>query len=357
MIHASFHGRGPPTKSCETKTVKRRRAMAQAGAATAGFVVMVGLLPRAIVEHGRPNMVRHRGFYWSGCKPRFEQRTFPAVKLYSNIDGEPAWIAVGMQPVGVVAIGIMPIGILAIACGAGRGVVVVSCGVGLGLVSFTCGLSAALYGIGVGLHIALAGRGMTLTAFGDGDPRFSLVRKLAIPPLILAAFLYYGWPLVSAARIAAADRQVAAQWSGVAKASEGIYVAPGTPCAVRGNFAGDGSAVLRAHVGVTCGHLTLFESGPIRSGSVMVMGSDDLQCEVTQSPANTGFSYGARCNASEYQGSVSRGTGAFGPRPSLQLDTPAGRAVLDLGGSRPMHVEIAVDARSAPVDGPGLFSR
>jgi|GEM_PF-6844081 len=279
------------------------------------------------------------------------------MKLYSNIDGEPAWIAVGMQPIGVIAIGIMPIGILAIACGAGRGVVVVSCGVGLGLVSFTCGVSAALYGIGVGLNLALAGRGMTLTAFGAGDPKFALVRKLAIPPLILAAFLYYGLPLVSAARIAAADRQVAAQWNGVAKASEGIYVAPGTACAVRATFASDGSAVLRAHVGIACGHLTLFESGPIRSGSVMVMGSDDLQCEVSQTPADAGFSYSARCNASEYQGSVSRGTGAFGPRPSLQLDTAAGTAVLDLGGARPMHVEIAVDARSAPVEGAGLFAR
>jgi hypothetical protein len=278
------------------------------------------------------------------------------MKLYSNIDGEPAWIAVGTQPIGVVAIGIVPVGIVAIACGAGRGVIVVSCGLGLGLVSFTCGVSAALYSIGVGLNLALAGRGMTLTAFGAGDPRYGLIRKLAIPPLILAAFLYYGAPLVSAAHVAAADRSVAVQWNGAATTSEGIYIAPGTPCTVRATFASDGTAVLRAHLVVGCGHLTLFESGPIRSGSTIVLGSDDLQCDVTQTPASTGFAYAARCQASEYQGSVSRGTGAFGPRPSLRLDTSAGRAVLDLGGGRPMHVEMAVDANSTPVAGAGLFA-
>jgi len=279
------------------------------------------------------------------------------MRLYSNIDGEPAWIAVGTQPIGVIAIGIVPIGIVAIACGAGRGVIAVSCGVGLGLVSFTCGVSAALYSISVGLNLALAGRGMTLTAFGEGDPKYALARKLAIPPLILIAFLYYGAPLISAARMAAADREVAVQWNGAATASEGIYVAPGTACAVRAIFAGDGRAVLQAHLVVTCGHLTLFESGPIRSGTVVVLGSDDLHCEVTQTSANAGFSYGARCHASEYQGSASSGTAVFGPRPSLQLDTSAGRAVLDLGGVRPMHVELAVDTRSAPVDGAGLFAR
>jgi hypothetical protein len=279
------------------------------------------------------------------------------MKLYSNVDGEPAWIAVGMQPVGVVAIGIAPIGVIAIACGAGRGAVVVSCGLGLGLVSLTCGLSAALYSIGVGLHVALAGRGMTLTAFGNGESRYGLARKLVIPPLILAAFLYFGAPLVSAARLAAADREVAVQWSGTAAGSEGIYVKPGTPCTVRATFAGDGSEVLRAHLAVACGHLTLFESGPIRSGTVMVLGSDDLHCDVTQTPAEAGFRYGARCHASEYQGSASRGTAVFGPRPSLQLDTSEGRAVLDLGGARPMHVELNVDASSAPVEGAGLFQR
>jgi hypothetical protein len=279
------------------------------------------------------------------------------MRLYSNIDGEPAWIAVGTQPIGVVAIGIAPIGIVAIACGAGRGAVVVSCGVALGLVTFTCGASAALYTIGVGLNLALAGRGMTLTAFGDGDPKYALARKLVIPPIILAAFLYYGAPLISAARMAAADRKVEVQWNGAAAVSEGIYVAPGTACAVRATFAGDGSNVLRAHLAITCGHLTLFESGPIRSGTTVVLGSDDLHCEVTQTLANAGFSYGARCDASEYHGSVSTGTGAFGPRPSLQLDTDAGRAVLDLGGARPMHVELTVDKRSAPVGGDGLFAR
>ena len=279
------------------------------------------------------------------------------MKLYSSVDGEPAWIAVGTQPIGIVAIGIAPIGIVAIACGAGRGAIVVSCGLALGLVTFTCGASAALYSIGVGLNLALAGRGMTLTAFGDGDPKYNLARKLAIPPLILAAFFYYGAPLVTAARIAAADREVVVQWRGAAVASEGIYLAPGTACTVRGAFAGDGKAVLRAHLVVTCGHLTLFESGPIRSGTTVVLGSDDLHCEVTQTPSNAGFSYGARCHASEYQGSVSRGTGAFGARPSLQLDTDTSRAVLDLGGARPMHVELTLDTRSAPVDGAGLFAR
>jgi hypothetical protein len=279
------------------------------------------------------------------------------MKVFSSTDGEPAWIAVGTQPIGVVAIGILPIGVVAIACGAGRGVVVASCGVAVGLVSFTCGVSAALYSISVGLNVALAGRGMTLTAFGNGNPKYALARKLVIPPLVLAALLYYGAPLVTAARTVAADHEVAVQWNGAAKASEGLYVAPGTACTVGGTFAGDGSTVLRAHVVVACGRFTLFESGPIRSGTTLVLGSDDLHCEVTQTPAGTGFSYGARCDASEYQGSVSSGTGAFGPRPSLRLDTGAGRAVLDLGGARPMHVEIAVDSRSAPVDGPGLFTR
>ncbi len=279
------------------------------------------------------------------------------MKLFSSTDGEPAWIAVGTQPVGVVAIGILPIGVVAIACGAGRGVVVASCGAGVGLVSFTCGVSAALYSISVGLNIALAGRGMTLTAFGNGNLTYGLARKLVIPPLVLAALVYYGAPLVTAARTAAADHEVAAQWNAVPKASEGIYVAPGTACTVRATFTGDGSTVMRAHVVVACGHLTLFESGPIRSGTALVLGSDDLRCVVTQTPAGMAFSYDARCDASEYQGSVSSGTGAFGPRPSLRLDTGAGRAVLALGGARPMHVELAVEPHSAPVDGPGLFTR
>lgn len=279
------------------------------------------------------------------------------MKLFSSTDGEPAWIAVGTQPIGVVAIGILPIGVVAIACGAGRGVVVASCGAAVGLVSFTCGVSAALYSISVGLNVALGGRGLTLTAFGNGNPKYALARKLVIPPLVLAALLYYGAPLVTAARTAAADHEVAVQWNGAAKASEGIYLGPGTACTVRGTFTGDGSTVLRAHVVVACGHLTLFESGQIRSGTALVLGSDDLRCEVTQMPAGTGFRYDARCDASEYQGSVSSGTGAFRPRPSLQLDTGAGRAVLALGGAQPMHVELAVDPRSAPVDGPGLFMR
>ncbi len=278
------------------------------------------------------------------------------MKLFSSTDGEPAWIAVGTQPIGVVAIGVLPIGVVAIACGAGRGIVVASCGAAVGLVSFTCGVSAALYSISVGLNVALAGRGMPLTAFGDGDPKYALARKLVIPPLVVAALVYFGLPLVNAARTATADREVAVQWNGTAKSSEGIYVAPGTACTVRGTFAGDGSSVLRAHVVVACGHLALFESGPIRSGATVVLGSDDLRCEVTQSPAGASFSYGAHCRAPEFQGSVSSGTGAFAPRPSLELDTGAGRTVLDLGGARPMHVELAVDPRSAPVDGPGLFT-
>lgn len=145
------------------------------------------------------------------------------MKLHSNIDGEPAWIAVGIEPVGVVAIGVVPIGTVAIACGAGRGVIVVSCGLAVGLVSLTCGVSAALYSIGVGLNLALAGRGMMPTAFGAGDPKYALARKFAIPPLIVAVFVYFGAPLVSTARIATADREVAVQWSGAAVASEGIY--------------------------------------------------------------------------------------------------------------------------------------
>ena len=280
------------------------------------------------------------------------------MKLYSQIDGEPAWFAFGTQPIGVVAVGIAPIGIIAIACGAGRGVVVVSCGLGLGLVSFTCGLSAALYSIGVGLNLALAGRGMTLTAFGAGaDASSALARKLIIPPIILAAFVYFGAPLLSTARMAAAGRDVAVQWNGTAMSSEGTYIAPGTACTVRAHFRGDGKAVLQAHVVVGCGHLALFESGAIRSGSAMVFGSDDLQCDVTQAQVNDGFTYGARCHASEFHGSASNGTAMFGPRPSLQLDTGTGQAVLDLGGARPMHVEIHVDTQSVPVEGAGLFAR
>jgi hypothetical protein len=279
------------------------------------------------------------------------------MKLFSNVDGEPAWIAVGTLPVGVVAIGVMPLGILAIASGFGRGVVVVSCGLSVGLVTATCGMSAGLYSVGVGLNVALKGAGMVLTAFGGGNAKYSLLRKTVIPAIILGAFAYVGAPIISAMRVVTSNHEVMVTWNGTARSTEGIYVKPGTPCTVQATFRGDGRAVLQSHVAVACGHLKLFESGPIKSGSVVVMGTDDLACDVKQDAADGGFTYSANCRASEFQGSASRGTGAFGARPSLQLDTGAGQAVLELDGARPLHIELAVDAHSALVGGSGLFTR
>ena len=277
------------------------------------------------------------------------------MQWFSSDDNQPAFLAVGMQPVGVIAIGIIPIGIIAIACGGARGIVAISCGGAIGIVTAACGVSVgavtAVVGFGVG-GWAIGGWSLAQTwkESRSGPIGWAIAKVAAGAAIIVGAWIYFGPGAWQATRVAVADHRVDVTWHGVVRESEGLAFAANTPCEVRATFRGDGHALLAANLTVGCGHLTLYESGDISSGSVTVMNSDDLSCSVTQSTQGNGsYVYAARCQASPYRGSASRGTGQFPSRPGLELDTQAHTAVLQLDGAQGMHVELAVDAQSSPV--------
>ena len=277
------------------------------------------------------------------------------VQLFSSDDNQPAFIAVGMQPVGVIAIGIVPIGIIAIACGGARGIVAISCGGAIGIFTAACGVGVgvvtAVVGMGVGAW-AVGGWSLIETwTEGRSGPIGWPIAKIALgAAIIVGSWIYFGAGAWQATRIAVADHRVDVVWHGVVRESEGMSFAPNTPCEVSATFRGDGQALLAAHLAVGCGHLALYESGDISSGSVTVMNSDDLGCSVTQIPHGNGsYVYAARCQASPYRGHASSGTGQFPSRPGLELDTRAHSAVLQLDGAGGMHVEIAIDEQSSPV--------
>lgn len=135
-------------------------------------------------------------------------------------------------------------------------------------------------------------------------------------------------------------RKVSTSWTGKIAHAEGMVFPSDTMCLVQTAMRSDGKSNLRMNVSISCGSLELYPSNTPR-------------CSATETPvpgAPGHFTYYLSCTDNGEAPSEDHSG-----RPSLDLSTREGRAVLTQKLPQPFKVEIAIDPVSKEQVGEPLF--